>query len=526
MITGAMKTKIDTLWTSFWAGGIANPLTVIEQLSYLIFLRLLDMRESLTEKKIQRLGDAELRGKLLYGPDEQHLRWHRFKELGGQEMLDLFRGWPADPEKGIKAEQGVFGHMHRVCLKMSIGEFFKDAQFLISKPDLLVRAVNMISELDLTSDDWKGDIYEHVLAKLTTAGINGQFRTPRHIIDLMVEMVAPQPGDRIADPACGTAGFLVRTIAHIMRQHTSEAGRIEQVDPETGRTDVSYTGDLLTADQRRQIADGIHGFDFDATMLRVSAMNLLLHGLDEPNIHYQDTLAASFDDRHPALVKDAFDVILANPPFKGSLDEQALLPSLKRKVKTTKTELLFLALMVQMLRLGGRCAVVVPNGVQFGSSTAHVAVRRMLVEENQLEAVVNLPSGVFKPYAGVATAILVFTRGGKTEDVFFYDVEADGFSLDDKRQEVKENDIPDVATRWAEWRERKNNKDFADRKSKCFAVSLTDIVKEGYDLSINRYRESNHVAVEYDAPKVILGRLRALQEEIAADIEELGGMLK
>ena len=206
MITGAMKTKIDSLWTSFWAGGIANPLSVIEQLSYLIFLRLLDMRESLTEKKIQRLGDAELRGKLLFRPDEQHLRWHRFKERGGQEMLDLFRGWPADPEKGIKAEQGVFGHMHRVCLKMSIGEFFKDAQFLISKPDLLVRAVNMISELDLTSDDWKGDIYEHVLAKLTTAGINGQFRTPRHIIDLMVEMVAPQPGDRVADPACGTAG--------------------------------------------------------------------------------------------------------------------------------------------------------------------------------------------------------------------------------------------------------------------------------------------------------------------------------
>jgi type I restriction enzyme M protein len=326
----------------------------------------------------------------------------------------------------------------------------------------------------------------------------------------------------LGDPACGTAGFLVRSMEYIMRKNTSDDGRINAEDGS-----VIYTGDLLNETQRAHLQkDAFHGFDFDATMLRLSAMNLLLHGVESPHIRYQDTLSNAFPDRYPDLVEDHFDVILANPPFKGSLDQNDVMNSLRQKVKTTKTELLFLVLMLQMLQQGGRCAVVVPNGVQFGSSTAHVDVRKMLVEENQLEAVVNLPSGVFKPYAGVATAILVFTKGGKTEDVFFYDVEADGLSLDDKRQEVKENDIPDVAQRWAQWRDRKNNKAFADRKSKCFAVPLAEIVKEGYDLSINRYRETNHTAAEYDAPKVILGRLKKLQEEIAADIEELEGMLK
>lgn len=523
MITGQMKSKIDSLWTEFWTGGITNPLTVIEQISYLMFLRLLDIRESRSEKLLQRIKERGTTGtvKLLYRADQQHLRWSTFKFMGGAEMLELMRR-TAGP-KGKPEDMGVFEHMRRVCEDTPFGQYFKDAQMYVEKPTLLVNAVNMVSDLPLTSGDTKGDLYEYLLSKLTTAGVNGQFRTPRHIIDLMVEMVDPKPGERIGDPACGTAGFLVRTMEYIMKQHTSAEGRMKAEDG----TSIIYTGDLLNETQRDHLQkDAFHGFDFDATMLRLSAMNLLLHGVESPHIRYQDTLSNAFPDRYPELVSDYFDVILANPPFKGSLDQNDVMTSLRQKAKTTKTELLFLVLMLQMLRLGGRCAVVVPNGIQFGSSGAHVDVRKMLLNDNQFEAVINLPSGVFKPYAGVATAILVFTKGGKTEDVFFYDVEADGFSLDDKRQEMKENDIPDVAKRWSEWKSRKDNSTFADRTAKCFAVSLAEIVKEGYDLSINRYRESTHIAAEYEAPKVILGRLRSLQEEIAADIEELEGMLK
>ena len=304
----------------------------------------------------------------------------------------------------------VFPHFRKTTAAGTVfAEFMKDAQLMIQKPALLVKAINMIDQLPLTEGDAKGDLYEYLLSKLTTAGINGQFRTPRHIFRLMVELLDPKPNEVIADPSCGTGGFLVQTMQYLLETYTSPGGVIEETDPETGRTEKLFTGDLLE-DYRDHIRGGMfHGFDFDATMLRIAAMNLILHGIDAPDIHYQDTLSGSFSDRFPGAAADAFDVILANPPFKGMLDFEDVHPSLLRQVKTKKTELLFLVLILRMLKVGGRSATIVPDGVLFGSSNAHINLRRLLLDQNQLEAVISLPSGVFKPYAGVSTGILVFT---------------------------------------------------------------------------------------------------------------------
>ncbi|MFQ5606278.1 MAG: N-6 DNA methylase, partial [bacterium] len=450
MITGELKNQIDKLWTEFWTGGITNPLTVIEQITFLMFARLLDIMESRDEKKAASLNREH---QSLF-QDKQPLRWRNLKQVSAEEMLPLVRD-KLFPFFRSFADNGT-----------TFGEYMKDAQLMIQKPTLLVSAVNMIDRLPLADSDTKGDLYEYLLSKLTTAGINGQFRTPRHIIDLMVKLVDPKPNETIADPACGTAGFLVGTMKHLLEKYTSPEGVL--VD-EAGNK--QYTGDLLE-DYRDHIQNQMfHGFDFDATMLRICAMNLMLHGVENPDIHYQDSLSESFHDHFPQYAADSFDVILANPPFKGNLDEEDIDPSLTGKVKTKKTELLFITLMLRMLKLGGRCASVVPDGVLFGSSKAHFNLRKMLVEENQLEAVVSLPSGVFKPYAGVSTAIVVFTKGGATEHVWFYDVQADGFSLDDKRLPVEENDLPDVVARW---QKRDPAKD-SDRKEKAFFVPVADI---------------------------------------------------
>jgi type I restriction enzyme M protein len=503
MITGELRSRIDKLWAEFWTGGITNPLTVIEQITFLMFCRLLDIAETRNERLAIRSKKPAPR---LFSDNEQELRWSYFKNLGPELMLPLVR-------------DRVFQHLRNISLNgAKLGEYLKDAQLLIVKPSLLASAVDMINDLPLTEGDRKGDLYEYLLSKLTTAGINGQFRTPRHIIRFMVELIEPKPTDVVGDPACGTAGFLVGVAIYLYEKYTSPEGIL--VDETTG--EKTSTGDLLEP-YREHIRSGMfHGFDFDTTMLRIASMNLLLHGVDAPDIHYQDTLSNSFPDRFPAQATNGFDVVLANPPFKGSLDFEDVHPSLLALVKTKKTELLFVALILRMLKLGGRCAMIVPDGVLFGSSKAHQSLRQHLMEENQLEAVISLPSGVFKPYAGVSTGILVFTKGGRTDQVFFYDVRADGFSLDDKRNPIAENDLPAALERW---RSRAPKKDI-DRTAKAFFIPAAEIKTNKYDLSINRYKETVHVEEKYDPPQEILARMKALEMDILKDIEELEGMLK
>lgn len=508
MITGELKNRIDSLWTEFWVGGITNPLTVIEQITFLMYARMLDMMERRDERKSQLAGGTFKRR---FTTDEQVCRWETWRHYGAEEMLPHVR-------------DKVFAHFRRLASEAGdnpFAEFMKDAQLMIQKPSLLVKAVAMIGELPLEKGDTKGDLYEYLLGKLTTAGINGQFRTPRHIIRMMVELMAPQPTDRICDPACGTAGFLIESYDYLLRKYSSPAGtHTEIVD---GETVTLYSGDLLQEHRQHVDTDMFHAFDFDATMLRIATMNLVMHGVAEPDVHYQDTLSQKFEERYPRAAKSGFDLVLANPPFKGSLDEQDVAPDILRTVKTKKTELLFVALILRMLKVGGRSATIVPDGVLFGSSKAHVQLRKHLCEDNQLEAVISLPSGVFKPYAGVSTAIIIFSKGGKTDEVFFYDVQSDGFSLDDKRQAIRDNDLPDVLAQWQHWCDRKA--DITDRTQKAFSVPLADIAVQNYDLSINRYKQQVHVAEKHDDPRDILNRLKNLESEIQQELAELERML-
>ena len=499
-LTTQQKSDIDKLWTEFWTGGITNPLTVIEQISFLMFARLLDVMETTGERKAERTK-RDFKGRF-DGPNDRR-RWKNFKQKDAVEMLRIVR-------------DEVFLHFRKLNGGTTFGEYMQDAQLMIQKPSLLVSAVNMIDKLPITDGDAKGDLYEYLLSKLTTAGINGQFRTPRHIIRFMVELLEPKPTETIADPACGTAGFLVGVMQYLLETHTSAKGKLKGENGET-----IYTGDKLEP-YRAHIQDGMfHGFDFDATMLRIASMNLMLHGVDNPDIHYQDTLSNSFPEKFAKQATGEFDVVLANPPFKGSLDEGDVHPTLTQAVKTKKTELLFVALVLRMLKKGGRSATIVPDGVLFGSSKAHTALRKILVLDNQLEAVISLPSGVFKPYAGVSTAILVFTKGGKTDHVFFYDVDADGFSLDDKRDRVSADDLPDALQRWR----NRNAKADKDRTAKHFMVPVADIQAKDFDLSINRYKEAKHEEVKYDPPKAIIAKLRGLEAEITKDLSELEAML-
>ena len=389
----------------------------------------------------------------------------------------------------------------------------------------------MVNDLPLTQSDVKGDIYEYLLSKLTTAGINGQFRTPRHIIDAMIELIAPQPTDVICDPSCGTAGFLARTMEYLNKVHSSDAGIFKDEDG-----NPHYSGDLLEPYREHINKQMFWGFDFDTTMLRVSSMNMMLHGVNGANIRYQDSLSKSIKEYYPHQEQDFFDVVLANPPFKGTLDESNTNPDVLGLVKTKKTELLFVAHILRSLKLGGRAAVIVPDGVLFGSSKAHQQLRQELLDNNQLEGIVSLPSGVFKPYAGVSTAILIFTKGGITERVWFYDLQADGYSLDDKRTELKGeggNDLPDAIAQWHKYRQMVEgnvsastiNTLFGDKRKKAFVVLADDIAANKYDLSINRYREVDYKQEQFEAPKVILQRLKGLEQEILADLDCLERML-
>ena len=506
MVTGKLKQRIDTLWTEFWQGGITNPLTVIEQITFLIYARLLDINETRDENRQKRTGKPYQRR---FKEEEQHLRWQNVRHVAAERIIPLVR-------------DEVFPHFKStVASSTAFAEFMKDAQLMIQKPGLLVKAINMIHDLPLTEGDTKGDLYEYLLSKLTTAGINGQFRTPRHIIRLMVDMLEPKPTDVVGDPACGTGGFLVSVMEYLLQTHTSPEGIIEETDPEIGVTNKIYTGDLLEEYREHIRSKMFHGFDFDATMLRIAAMNLMLHGVDNPDIHYQDTLSSGFTERFPQAATEGFNIILANPPFKGSLDFEDVHGSLLRLVKTKKTELLFVALILRMLKTGGRSATIVPDGVLFGSSSAHQALRKLLVDNNQLEAVISLPSGVFKPYAGVSTGILVFTKGGRTDSVFFYDVQADGLSLDDKREPVDQNDLPDCLVRWHARDLQKDN----DRTDKAFFVTVADIREANYDLSLSRFKETIYEEEEYEPPKLILERMKTLNDEVASDLTKLEDML-
>ncbi len=490
MITGELRNKIDRIWDLFWSGGISNPLEVIEQLTYLLFIRRLDELQTQAERKARITGRGIEDPRFLPGQD--HLRWQNFKQEPPQEMYrtvaeEVFPFLQTLGQTPNGEESTYSVHM-------------RDARFTIPSPSLLARVVDLLDEIPMDNRDTNGDLYEYLLSKLATSGTNGQFRTPRHIIETMVKLMEPTPEDTIIDPACGTAGFLVAASEYLREEH-----------PEAFRDDRL----------RHHFHHGMfHGYDFDSTMLRIGSMNMLLHGVESPDIQYRDSLSqGAAEDQH------TFSLILANPPFAGSLDYESTSAELQRMVKTKKTELLFLALFLRLLKPGGRAAVIVPDGVLFGSTKAHRALRRALVEEQKLDAVVKLPSGVFKPYAGVSTAILLFTKtdSGGTDDVWFYDVRADGFSLDDKRSPVEQNDLPDLVKRWGE---RTTTERERARTEQSFLVPKQEIVDQDYDLSLNRYKEILVQEEEHRDPLEIIAEIRALEQEIAAGLDELEGMLK
>ncbi len=512
MITGNIKSQIDQIWNAFWSGGISNPLEVIEQITYLLFLRRLDDLHTLEENKSARLKRSMERRVFPEGNDPKgrpygDLRWSRFKHFAPGDMYAVLGEHVFPFLRTLGGDDSTYAH------------HMKDARFTIPTPALLAKVVDLLDAVPMEDRDTKGDVYEYMLGKIASAGQNGQFRTPRHIIRLMVELTAPQPGDVICDPACGTAGFLVAAGEVLRERHPN----------------ILHDSRLREHFHHRMF----HGFDFDNTMLRIGSMNMLLHGVENPDIRYRDSLAQDH-----AGEEEKYTLVLANPPFAGSLDYENTAKDLLQIVKTKKTELLFLALFLRLLKPGGRAAVIVPDGVLFGASTAHKALRRMLVEDQKLDAVVKLPSGVFRPYAGVSTAILLFTKtnSGGTDQVWFYDIAADGWSLDDKRtpllpddklgpvpraalsdDEHAKNNLPDVLARWAE---RDGAERERPRTAQSFCVPKADITAQGYDLSLNRYKEVVHEVVEHRAPKEILADLAMLEEKIQRGMKELEEMLR
>jgi len=505
VITGELRSKIDRLWDAFWSGGISNPLEVIEQITYLMFLKRLDGTQISKERRTARTGKPI--DNPIYTAETNDLRWSVFAEKQPEQMYELVANGVFPWLRQLGGEESTYSH------------HMKDARFTIPTPNLLTKAVDILDELPLDQGDVKGDLYEYMLSKIASAGQNGQFRTPRHIIQLMVEMMNPGPGDEICDPACGTAGFLVAAAEYVQREH-SEA--------------------LLERSQQHHFHNSMfHGFDFDSTMLRIASMNMLLHEVEQPDIRYRDSLA-----QNVATESERYSLVLANPPFAGSLDYETTADDLLKVVKTKKTELLFLALFLRLLKPGGRAAVIVPDGVLFGSTLAHVGMRKILVENHRLDAIVKLPSGVFKPYAGVSTAIVFFTKtnAGGTDNVWFYDVAADGFSLDDKRTpqlpEEKQgarpkvrldeadhtkNNLVDVLARWSR---RDGSELDRPRTAQSFVVSKADIVAQNYDLSLNRYKEIVHEAAEHRSPLDIIADLETLEAEIESGISALKAALK
>ncbi len=499
MVTGELKSKIDSLWEIFWTGGLTNPLDVIEQMTYLMFIRDLDDADNLHAKEAAMLGlpyqsvfakEVQLGERTI---DGSQLKWSVFHDFPAAKMYSTMQEWVFPFIKNLHGNK-----------ESAYSKYMSDAIFKIPTPlmlDKIVTAMDAIYEQmsQLKEADTRGDVYEYLLSKLATAGVNGQFRTPRHIIKMMVDMMEPKADDIICDPACGTSGFLVAASEYLKDNCKQEVFFNRQ-------------------NKEHYMNHMFHGYDMDRTMLRIGAMNMMTHGVENPFIEYRDSLS----DQNPD--KEKYSLILANPPFKGSLDYDIVSADLLKVCKTKKTELLFLTLFLRMLKVGGRCACIVPDGVLFGSSKAHKAIREEIVENNRLEAVISMPSGVFKPYAGVSTAILIFTKTGHggTEKVWFYDMKADGKSLDDKRTAVAENDIPDIVARF----HHLEGEEVRQRTEQSFFVTKQEIADNDYDLSINKYKQIEYVPVEYPSTLEIMTRLNELEMEISAGLDELAEMLE
>ena len=478
------KAQIDKLWETFWSNGISNPLTVIEQISYLFFIKELDEKHTREERKANRLNRPIENPVFDETPKQQNMRWSKFKDFAPSEMYRV-------------VQEDVFPFIKNMGGE-NFAKYMKDAVFMIPSPALLATAVDMIDKLEMQDLDTKGDLYEYLLSKIAQAGVNGQFRTPRHIGKMMVELADIQPNDIVCDPSCGTAGFLICASMYLKEKY-----------PEMF---------MDTAKLQHFNNDMFYGFDFDYSMLRIASMNMMSHGHQNPNIDYQDSLSEDASG-----LKEFCTCVIANPPFKGSLNKDTIAKNLVSEVSTTKTELLFLALMIRILKTGGRACVIVPDGVLFGTSNAHTSIRKKLIDNQKLEAVISMPSGVFKPYAGVSTAILIFTKtnSGGTDKVWFYDMQNDGFTLNDNRTPIEENDIPDIIASY----KNRHNEDNADRKAKHFFVEADEIRQNGYDLSINKYKEVEYEEVQYEAPSKILADIKTLESEVQTSLEELEGML-
>lgn len=506
MLNSVLKSSINRLWDKFWSGGISNPLTAIEQISYLLFMKRLD------ELDIKKKQDADFTGetyKSIFEGDKNNLRWSHFKQMEGGEML-------------IHMQTKVFPFLKTLCKEESpFAKHMGNAVFIISKPSLLVEAVGIIDEIfeeiaKQESDgqgfqDTQGDLYEFLLSEITSAGKLGQFRTPRHIIQLICELVDPKLGDTICDPACGTGGFLLGAYQHIITAFTSKE---RQKTDENGLTRGSYGDKLTNEKQWKHLKEKtFYGYDMDESMVRIGLMNLMMHDIPTPNIEQKDTLSKKYDQ------DNFFDCIIANPPFKGSIDKGDINESLS--LATTKTELLFIDRIIKSLKIGGRAGVIVPDGVLFGSSNAHKQARKMLLNDCELQGVISMPSGVFKPYAGVSTAILIFVKGGETDKVWFYDMQSDGYTLDDKRSKLNGGgDLPDIV---AKWKNRKNQTE-NQRNSKFFYIDKKEIEEADFDLSINRYKQTDHEDINYEDPRIILAKIEDLEREIVDGLNDLKGL--
>ncbi|MCA9379870.1 N-6 DNA methylase [Candidatus Dojkabacteria bacterium] len=502
MLNTTIKSQVGRLWDKFWSGGISNPLSAIEQISYLLFMKRLDELDKKKQLDSEFTGEGYMS---IFAGENEQMKWSFFKQREGGEMLTHVQTKVFPFLKTLGAEGSSFAkHM-------------SNAVFIISKPSLLVEAVGIIDEIfnEISKQesegqgfqDTQGDLYEYLLSEITSAGKLGQFRTPRHIIQLICELVDPKLGDTICDPACGTGGFLLGAYQHILTAFTSK----EHLQMDENGLTRGTLGDKLTDDRQWTLLKEktFYGYDMDETMVRIGLMNLMMHGLTNPNISQKDTLSKKYDE------DNTFDVVMANPPFKGSIDKGDINESLS--LPTTKTELLFINRIIKSLKVGGRAGVIVPDGVLFGSSNAHKMARKMLLNDCELQGVISMPSGVFKPYAGVSTAILVFVKGGETEKVWFYDMKSDGYSLDDKRTKLKDSDLPDIVTRWQTRKDQTEN----NRKSQFFYVEKQLIEDNNFDLSINRYKEMEYEEVKYEDPKVIIEKIETLEQEIVAGLSDL-----
>ena len=521
-----LKSLIDKLWQNFWEGGIANPLTAIEQITYLIFMKRLDDLEAKRERDAEWTGEkyvSRFAGKFnIPGSnesiDKNELRWSVFKHKPADEMLMhvQMKVFPFLKEfsKSSNPENSDSDNFTR---------HMANAVFIMPKASLLVSAINIVEDIfkeiekDATEggqsfQDIQGDVYEMLLSEIATSGKNGQFRTPRHIIKLMAELVAPQLGQRIADPACGTGGFLLGAYQYILTDlvRKKDPAKLQQDEDGFERAAISA---VLTQEIKSILDKSFVGYDIDTTMVRLGLMNLMMHGIDEPQIDYKDTLSKTYNEN------SQFDIIMANPPFTGNIDKGDINESLK--LPTTKTELLFVERIFNMLKMGGTAAVIVPSGVIQNSGKAFEAVRKLIIEQAELKAVIAMPSGVFKPYAGVSTAILIFTKGGETDNVWFYDMKADGYTLDDKRNKIAESDLPDIVQRYQARDEKKDN----DRKLKYFMVPKKEIVENNYDLNLNTYKEEDYEEVEYEKPTLIIGKLELLEKGIQSGLTNLKDFL-